>query len=198
VYRIWEEVTMGTLDVGMAADILTSQEAQDIDLPRKSRWARARGILALASILPVGLVVSMNDAPLPAGGSRQACWTIAGWVCFCLGGMLRWWATLYIGDRKGQRLVVEGPYSLCRNPLYLGTFLIVLSIAVTLASISFMLWLMVVSAIYLHVTVSDEERRLRHRFGEAYLRYCRDVPVLCQLLLALRAQDWWPHVIHLP
>jgi protein-S-isoprenylcysteine O-methyltransferase Ste14 len=50
----------------------------------------------------------------------------AGW-CLWPGATLRLWSTLYIGGRKRVVLVSDGPYSLCRNPLYVGTFLIALS-----------------------------------------------------------------------
>ncbi|MGU9537294.1 methyltransferase family protein, partial [Proteus mirabilis] len=30
----------------------------------------------------------------------------------------RAWCALYIGGRKKQEIVTSGPYSLCRNPLY--------------------------------------------------------------------------------
>jgi protein-S-isoprenylcysteine O-methyltransferase Ste14 len=35
----------------------------------------------------------------------------------------RAWSTRYIGERKANLLVTEGPYSVSRNPLYLFSFL---------------------------------------------------------------------------
>ena len=31
----------------------------------------------------------------------------------------RFWAILYIGGRKNQMIMLDGPYSICRHPLYL-------------------------------------------------------------------------------
>jgi hypothetical protein len=148
--------------------------------------------------------------------------------------MLRWWATLYIGSRKGHKLVVEGPYSLCRNPLYLGTFLITISIGVTLGSLTLVAWMCVVSMLYLQLTLPNEESRLASTFGEKYSNYRQSVPLfiprfihyrapetlnvsmagmksemrrmlrwmwvplLCQILIAMRNQSWWSDYIHVP
>ena len=35
-----------------------------------------------------------------------------------ISSMGRMWCSLYIAGYKDNRLVTEGPYSLCRNPLY--------------------------------------------------------------------------------
>ena len=48
-------------------------------------------------------------------------WNYAGIPVLILGQVLRGWAVGYI--HKDKVLSTEGPYSLCRHPLYLGTFL---------------------------------------------------------------------------
>ncbi len=73
-------------------------------------------------------------------------------------------------------VVSDGPYSLCRNPLYVGTFLITLAIAFYLFSLTFAAGLTIASLFYLSVTVSAEEKRLRQAFGDEYTCYCQDVP----------------------
>ena len=89
---------------------------------------------------------------------------------------MRWWATLYIESRKGSALVVEGPYSACRNPLYFGTFCMVLSIAAYLKSLLFAVGAVFAAAFYLGITLPVEELYLRNQFGESYTRYSQHVP----------------------
>ncbi|HZZ26429.1 MAG TPA: isoprenylcysteine carboxylmethyltransferase family protein [Pirellulales bacterium] len=156
------------------------------------------------------------------------------WMMFFAGAAFRWWSTLYIGGRKTASLIQEGPYSLCRNPLYVGTFLMVLSVAIFLESLTFALGLVLASGIYLFTTVPVEERRLHQCFGEEYASYCRKVPrfvpqlssfrsaatievrigglfseairaarwiwipILCLLIVQLRSQPNWPHLLRLP
>ena len=97
---------------------------------------------------------------------------------FLIGGAIRWWSTLYIGGRKTADLISEGPYSLCRNPLYLGTFLMVVSVAIFMQSLTFSAGLILASWIYLSTTIPVEERRLRERFGSKFDTYCEEVPRL--------------------
>jgi len=111
----------------------------------------------------------------------------AAWLLFVAGATFRWWATLYVGGRKEGFLVKDGPYSICRNPLYLGTFLLIAAITVFVHSITFALGLMVASFYYLGITVSSEERTLRHKFGEDYDQYCRQTPRLFPRFMRLRA-----------
>lgn len=42
-------------------------------------------------------------------------------IVICVVG--RAWCSLYIGGRKKAEIVTGGPYSLCRNPLYLFSFI---------------------------------------------------------------------------
>lgn len=99
-----------------------------------------------------------------------------GWTCFAGGALFRWWATLYIGGRKGRELAVDGPYSLCRNPLYLGTFLLTISIAFYLHSFLLAFGVVVATPPYLGITIPWEEQTLRQLFGERFENYRRRTP----------------------
>jgi hypothetical protein len=101
----------------------------------------------------------------------------AGW-CLWPGATLRLWSTLYIGGRKRVMLVSDGPYSLCRNPLYVGTFIIALSAAIMLESLTFTTGIVLGAVFYALATVPAEERYLTEQLGEPYRRYCRAVPRL--------------------
>jgi protein-S-isoprenylcysteine O-methyltransferase Ste14 len=80
-------------------------------------------------------------------------------------------------SKEGQpgKLLTEGIYSFVRNPRYIeigfglaGIALIVNYLAV------YVLVILYIPVIYLVVIL--EERELRKRFGDAYDRYCREVP----------------------
>jgi protein-S-isoprenylcysteine O-methyltransferase Ste14 len=105
-----------------------------------------------------------------------------GWAAFLLGASWRFWATLYVGGRKvgGRRenvLTVEGPYSVVRNPLYVGSFLIGLSAALLLQSATVALAVALCALHYVLVTVPAEERFLRREVGaELFDAYCARTP----------------------
>ncbi len=94
-----------------------------------------------------------------------------------IGGVgLRTWATLFIGGRKSHRLITSGPYSLSRNPLYLGSLLIGLAVAGFLQSLSLGLATVILGPLLYAGVVREEERVMLREHGEDYLVYQARVP----------------------
>lgn len=148
--------------------------------PTQDFLARSRAWIALVLLAPAALAAVLTRPAFGFDGWQEhavefAMETIA-WLLFFAGASLRWWATLFIGGRKIGELVTAGPYSMCRNPLYLGTLLIAFSVAFFLQSLTLLVALIVVGALYLWITVPIEERRLRKLHGERFTAYCERVP----------------------
>jgi protein-S-isoprenylcysteine O-methyltransferase Ste14 len=139
-------------------------------------WAfRYRGLIGIVLLIPAGVVTIFSRPAVAAGSGLDMALSLAGWAAFFSGAALRIWATLYVGCRKRSTLVVEGPYSVCRNPLYLGTFLLSLAAGLFLESALFTAAVCLVILAYSYATVPCEEKFLRETHGEAYDRYCRSV-----------------------
>src|SRR6185295_183443 len=69
-----------------------------------------------------------------------------------------------------------GPYSLCRNPLYVFSMLAGIGIGFVSGSVTLLAATVVLLAV-LHLRAAhDEERALLERHGEAFRRYCEQVP----------------------
>ncbi len=145
---------------------------------RKSQpWlVRARGTVGIAILIPFGCLAFFIKPWAEPGTLGAVPWEGAGWCLLLAGTVFRFWATAYIGGHKGEQVVTQGPYSLCRNPLYLGNFLIGLSIGIFVQSLVFTLGVLIASALYLSTTMRTEERELGQRFGSEYADYCRRVP----------------------
>jgi protein-S-isoprenylcysteine O-methyltransferase Ste14 len=78
--------------------------------------------------------------------------------------------------KPSLRLATAGIYARLRNPIYAGLLLLVLGIAVVLAS-DWMLLMLVPTALLLHYgVVLREERYLEAKFGGDYGRYKDQVP----------------------
>jgi len=137
---------------------------------RKSRIALLR--LSFLPLLPIALFVGRTWSD-SSWADYALDW--GGYLLILAGVLIRFWATLYIGARKSVQLVEEGPYSLCRNPLYLGTLVIVVGVALCLESVVLLLALLLFYVPLHLLVVRDEERRLAQRFGEPYARYCAAV-----------------------
>lgn len=81
-------------------------------------------------------------------------------------------------DRRvyAEKLVTDGLYAHSRNPMYVGNLLMIFGVSLTSNS-----WGCVAIVVpfftfaYLAITNAEEDY-LRRSFGEAYDRYCRDVP----------------------
>ena len=69
----------------------------------------------------------------------------------------------------------SGLYSMCRNPLYLGSMLLALSAAVFLRSAALFGGIMVTSLLYAWLVVPGEERFLAAQLGPPYDDYRRRV-----------------------
>jgi protein-S-isoprenylcysteine O-methyltransferase Ste14 len=130
-------------------------------------------------VLVPAAIVTLFTPPFVAGDSLEhlALQTVA-WIAFAAGATFRFWATLYIGGRKERDLVTEGPYSLCRHPLYLGSLLLGISAAFFLESPLFLGAVLAVGGIYINGTIPVEETVLRSRHTPHYDAYCERVPRL--------------------
>ena len=73
-------------------------------------------------VLTAWAYVALTRPWIPQGSALDWIVDAAAWLAFLGGATLRLWATLWIAGRKKNKLVDDGPYRACRNPLYLGTF----------------------------------------------------------------------------
>lgn len=77
---------------------------------------------------------------------------------------------------KNSSLSMGGPYSVTRNPMYIGNFLLGLGFAIIVNQpIILLLFLMLFAFIY-QATVVEEEKRLQQRFGQEFSVYMSSVP----------------------
>ncbi len=123
-----------------------------------------------------GILVSPLNANVQAGTMAAILTDYCGWLMFFGGLFVRMWATRSIAGRKAKEVVCYGPYSLCRNPLYVGTFMMILSLAFFLKSLTFVAAAFLVITHYCAVIVPLEEHFLRDQFGAVFIKYCETVP----------------------
>jgi len=91
-------------------------------------------------------------------------------------GIGRIWCSLYIAGRKDQTLCTEGPYSLCRNPLYLFSFIGVAGVFLALQSLLLTAIAVVFYLLYYSYVIRCEEKRLLNIFGAPFSTYMTVVP----------------------
>lgn len=119
--------------------------------------------------------------------------SMLGKVLFTIGGSLaaigafgRLWCSLYISGYKNNTLISEGPYSLCRNPLYFFSFIGALGIGLSTGNFTIPLMIIAGFAIYYPLVVSGEEARLAVIHGERFQKYMGDTPAFFPRFSAFR------------
>ena len=74
-----------------------------------------------------------------------------------------------------QRLITTGAYGLCRNPIYLGVYLIWFGLAASYFSVA----ALIIATIYVVpiyvLYMRSEEQMMLTEFGDEYARYCQKV-----------------------
>jgi hypothetical protein len=81
-----------------------------------------------------------------------------------------------VGGRKDRVLATEGPYSMTRNPLYVGSFFLALSCGAFLHSLVFLAGVTMLCVLYARGVVAVEEGMLGRIFPEQYPAYLRRTP----------------------
>lgn len=114
-----------------------------------------------------------------------------GLVLVVCGLSLRTWAAGTL--RKNRGLTTSGPYSIIRNPLYVGTFMMVGGFAL-LANASAIVWVAAATCFAMCVcAVLHEEHTLSNHFGAAWHRYTRTTPRFVPRRIMPRDSTWTLH-----
>lgn len=110
--------------------------------------------------------------------------TIAAIVLAFAGAALRVWGTAYLGagvvfssSLQARQVVADGPYRYVRNPLYLGSYLFSVAIAI-LMPLTGAIFFIVATVLFYYRLALREEDFLATQQGTAYLDYKRRVPLM--------------------
>ena len=112
-------------------------------------------------------------------------------ACAFAGAWLRTWGSAYLGadvmrdtSMRSDAVVADGPYRYTRNPLYVGSWLNLLALALLMPASGAVF--AIVGLIVFHLRlIFSEEAFLREKLGEPYAAYLAKVP---RILPALRPQ----------
>jgi protein-S-isoprenylcysteine O-methyltransferase Ste14 len=184
------------------------------------RFAIHAVIYVLGFTAPWLLIPALADTP---GFTNRSTWLIAAaaisrqqWLAFGaatvvllvlalvftgLGAWLRVWGSAYGGSSvvksplmHGEAMLVDGPYRRTRNPLYLGTLLHTIGVAILMPPSGALFTVALLWIFQVRLALA-EEPFLAARFGEPYVAYRnavpRFLPSLRPLVAAAGAQAHW-------
>jgi len=158
-------------------------------------------IYLLGFTAPWLFIPALADVP---GFAQKSTWLIAastlsrqGWLTFsaativllalallltALGAFFRIWGAAYVGasivqspTMHGDRMLADGPYRRTRNPLYLGTLLHTIGIAILMPPSGAVFTIALLWIFEVRLALA-EEPFLTARFGQPYLDYKAAVP----------------------
>jgi len=134
-----------------------------------------KAVLLAFAVAGIGFVM-VGDTSWPSGTFVHEGIEFFGLVLivFCICG--RMVCTLYIGGRKIDHLVTEGPYSIVRNPLYTFSIIGAVGAGAQLGSFVLALATGLVAYVVFLLVVLKEEQVLSANFGKTYEDYLARVP----------------------
>ena len=122
---------------------------------RIARWRVTAGFAT-------GIVALVLARPTPR-------WLAIGSAVACAGEAFRIWAAGHL--EKGREVTSSGPYRLTRHPLYLGSTVMGIGLALGSGSLVVAAAVIVYLAVTLTAAVRTEESHLTEKFGGAYPAY---------------------------
>ena len=155
-------------------------------LVRDGHWLfRHRSVLPVLFVPAIAAVMLTDFANLSGSADAQFLWTLGCFAVSLLGVAVR---MAVVGvtpantsgrntrSQKADQLNTAGAYSVCRNPLYVGNYLIWLGIVAVphhawlIATFTLTFWL------YYERIIAAEEDYLEDKFGDAYRRFAASTP----------------------
>ncbi|MBN1931381.1 MAG: isoprenylcysteine carboxylmethyltransferase family protein [Desulfobacterales bacterium] len=104
------------------------------------------------------------------------CLFFIGVILVAIASLGRMWCSMYIAGYKDKKLVTEGPYSICRNPLYFFSSIGVIGIGCSTETFTFPIVFIILFAFYYPYVIKSEEKRLKQLFGSYFEEYTKKAP----------------------
>jgi protein-S-isoprenylcysteine O-methyltransferase Ste14 len=129
----------------------------------------------LEKVTPKTIPVYLVAALLVIFAKPTLPYFLAGLALVIPGELVRIWAAGHL--RKNQEVTTTGPYAYVKNPLYLGTLLIMIGYCLMARNLVLLIiGLAVFFIYYVPFKRQRESARLQERFGDAWTEYDQGVP----------------------
>jgi len=117
-------------------------------------------------------------------------------ILFFLGAFLvgiasmgRLWCSIYIAGYKTDKLIREGPYSICRNPLYFFSFIGASGLGMATESLLIPALIIITFALYYPVVIKSEEAEMLIKHDREFEAYLSQVPSFFPDISKLKEPD---------
>lgn len=142
----------------------------------KSLNERLRTLISLLFGLAIGCVLLFGETRWETTPIIEESLMLIACFMAGIGAFGRIWCSLYIAGYKNNVLLIEGPYSMCRNPLYFFSFIGGVGVACATETFTIPLLTALAFGMYYPSIIRKEQERLICLFGTLYRQYCREEP----------------------
>ncbi len=165
------------MTINIESGVWTEDGSDLLSHPVINFLARRRVAISLIgfAVLLTANIVFQEMLPLNPFELESAA-SLAGLCLLMFGLVLRSWAA---GTLNKSREVTDiGPYSLVRNPLYIGSFSMMIAFAIWLRDLPTFIFIVGPLFGLYRIQILFEEKRLAFMFGDEWTAYARRVPRL--------------------
>ena len=172
----------------LQSEIWTEDGSDLLSQPVINFFARRRVALSLMGLGSLSFYNLYICGTVPLNPIHFDNWIVdVALAAILLGLAIRSWAAGTLN--KSRELTQDGPYALCRNPLYLGSFLMMVGFCLLLQDLPSLFFVLGPLTILYWLQVHFEEKRLLFLFPDDWPSYSENVPRLIPQLSRLVSEQ---------
>ena len=142
----------------------------------KNNAAKYRLLISRFFLVLMIIVLLLSDNKVDNWSPAYNWLEFFGYLFGLIGVLGRIWSSLFIEGNKTQKLIIKGPYSLMRNPLYCFSFILLIGFclfikSIIVFSVFFLIWIFVYRK-----TMRNEEKNLINNHDKQYMSYFNRTP----------------------
>lgn len=141
-----------------------------------SPFARQRLFISRLVVWPLGALVLLTQSAWESRHPWDGVLFFLGCIAAGIATIGRLWCSIYICGRKNAQLVMTGPYSVCRNPLYFFSAIGAVGIGFATETLTAPLLVILIFALAYPAVIRAEERKLAAKHGADYAAYLARTP----------------------
>ena len=139
--------------------------------PAKKRIILSRVLIVLLLVIQVVTPESWGDDSFLGRALEPL-----GIILLGFAALGRIWSSLFISGKKTHHLVMEGPYSIVRNPLYVFSFIGAVGAGICSENFLTLALIILLFLTYYPYVVRNEEEKLLTIHGQEFRNYANRVP----------------------
>ena len=150
---------------------------------KMATW-KLRTYLLRIAVIPIAFAALFVKSSWSLGSTTAFIIESSGYLLILTGLAIRMWCTFYRENPRAIEFVTTGPYSICRNPFYIGYFLLTAGAGLFFENPLMLLLVLGITIPFIMATIWMEEAHMELLLGESYQEYKKNIA------------RFWPRLSH--